>query len=226
MSLLFWVFLEVVVKLFDYFWKPNISLSKSCVNCLLRIYFVYCKHCVSNDVNGACWCTCSLVGLRVPDMCFWPAKTRKKLEHFEMNKGLWPGAQIWFRHKGRKLVTAPLSFPRIDGYSCLRYWNDKFFQLCSKYRIEFFSFCPLTQTFEIGFQKWFDHDWIILGVFVGLCLASSTSYLRGLNSAWIAQLLFLFWRLYTFSLVSSSGNLAVLSKCLYFLIIGFCNTKY
>ena len=35
----------------------------------------------------------------------------------------WPGAQIWFRHKWRKLVTASLLLHCIDGYSCLRYWN-------------------------------------------------------------------------------------------------------
>ena len=32
-----------------------------------------------NDVIGACYCTCSLVALRVPEVCFWPAKTRKNL---------------------------------------------------------------------------------------------------------------------------------------------------
>ena len=38
----------------------------------------------------------------------------------------WPGAQIWFRHKWRKLVTASLLLLCIDGYSCLRYWNEFF----------------------------------------------------------------------------------------------------
>ena len=53
-----------------------------CVNCLLRFYFVYCNNCVLNDVNGACSCSCSLVALRVFDLCFWPAKTRKNLHIF------------------------------------------------------------------------------------------------------------------------------------------------
>ena len=35
-------FLEVVVKLFDYFWKPNSLFCKFCVTCLLMYYFVYC----------------------------------------------------------------------------------------------------------------------------------------------------------------------------------------
>ena len=40
-------------------------------------YFVYCSNCALKDVNEACSCTCSLVDLRVPEMCFWPAKIRK-----------------------------------------------------------------------------------------------------------------------------------------------------
>ena len=90
-------------------------------------YFVYSTKCVLKDVNGACWCNFSLVALHVPHMCFWPAKTRKKPELFEMHTCHWPGAQIWFTHKWRKLDTASLSLRRIDGYSCLRYWK-KFFQ--------------------------------------------------------------------------------------------------
>ena len=38
-------FLEVVVKIFDYFWKSYSLFSKFCVNCLLMFYFVYCKNC-------------------------------------------------------------------------------------------------------------------------------------------------------------------------------------
>ena len=119
-------FLEVVLKLFDYFWKPNSLFSKFCVNCLLMFYFVYCTDCVLNDVKEACWCTLSLVALPVPHMCFWPAKTRKKLELFELPTCHWPGAQIWFTHKGRKLVTASLLLHCIGGYSRLRYWNEFF----------------------------------------------------------------------------------------------------
>ena len=119
-------FLEVVAKIFDYFWKSISLFSKFCVNCLLMFYFVYCNNSALKDVNGACCCTCSLVALRVPEMCFWLPKTRKNLELFEMHTCHWPGAQIWFRHKWRKLVTACLLLHCIDGYSCLRYWNGSF----------------------------------------------------------------------------------------------------
>ena len=66
------------------------------------------------------------MALRVPEMCFWPAKTRKNLELFEMHTCHWPGAQIWFRHKWGKLVTASRLLDCIDWYSCLRYWNEFF----------------------------------------------------------------------------------------------------
>ena len=95
-----------------------------CVICLLMYYFVYCNKCALKDIKGACWGTCSLVSLCVPEMCFWPAKTRKNLELFEMLTCLSPGAQIWFRHKWRKLVTASLLLQCIDWYSCLRSWNE------------------------------------------------------------------------------------------------------
>ena len=77
-----------------------------------------------------------MVALWVPEMCFWPAKTRKNLELFEMHKCLWPGAQIWFRHKGRKLGTTSLLLHCFDGYSCLRYWIE-FFSCFSGFRLKF-----------------------------------------------------------------------------------------
>ena len=119
-------FLEVVVKPFDYCWKPNSLFPKFSVNCLLIFYFVYCNNCALKDVNGAFYCACSLVALRVPERCFWPVKTRKNPEFFEMHTCLWPGAQTWFRHKWRKLVTASFLFHCIDCWSCLRYWNAFF----------------------------------------------------------------------------------------------------
>ena len=50
----------------------------------------------------------------------------KNLELFEMHTCQWPGAQLWFRHKWGKLVTASLLLDCIDWYSCLRYWNEFF----------------------------------------------------------------------------------------------------
>ena len=89
------------------------------------------------------------MALRVPEMCFWPAKTRKNLELFEMHTCLWPGAQIWFRHKWRKLVTASLLLYCIDLYSCLRYWNGFFSAL---FQVLDWSFLVLH--FDGNFCNW------------------------------------------------------------------------
>ena len=42
-----------------------------------------------------------------------------------------------------------------------------FFHLYFRFWIEDFSYCTLTETCAIGFQKWFDHEWIEFGFFVG-----------------------------------------------------------
>ena len=66
-------FFEVVMKIFDYFWKSNSLFSKFCVNCLLMFYFVYCNNCALKDVMEpvnapACWwpyaCLKCVSGLR------------------------------------------------------------------------------------------------------------------------------------------------------------------
>ena len=40
-----------------------------------------------------------------------------------------------------------------------------FFSYVLGFRLKFFSYCTLTETFAIGFQKWFDHERIDFGVF-------------------------------------------------------------
>ena len=66
------------------------------------------------------------MALRVPEMCFWPAKTRKNLELFETHTCHWSGAKRWFRYNWRKLVTASFLFDCIDWCSCLRFWDEFF----------------------------------------------------------------------------------------------------
>ena len=112
--------------------------SKFCVNCLLMYYFEYCIGSALKDVSGACWCTCLLVALRVPEMCFWPAKNRKNLEFSEVHTCHWPGAQIWFRQKWKKLVTASVLLYCVEKCNSLQYWK-KFFSSCvSGFRSKFF----------------------------------------------------------------------------------------
>ena len=163
-SLFFWVFLEVVVKLFDYFWKPNISLSKSCVNCLLRIYFVYWKIYVSNDVNGACWCTCSLVALRV-------------LKYgSDRNEGNWLQLLFYFF----VLVCIVAS---VIG-------TTFFFRCFSDFRLNFSRVAIRRKRLQLDSKSDLISTGLISEFFVGLCFVSSTSYLRGLKSARLAHFSF------------------------------------
>ena len=176
-----------MVELFDYIWKPYSLFSKLWVNCLLTFYFVHCNNCALKDVNGACYCTSSLVA---------PARAwnerLEKARNFEMHTCHWPGAQLWFRHKWRKLVTASLLLICIDGYSCLRYGNE-FVSALLQVKMEVFSYCTLTETFAIGIQNWFDHKWIhFCFFFVDICRVSSSSCLHGLKSAKIGPMFFFF----------------------------------
>ena len=158
-------FLEVVVNVFDYFWKPNSLFSKFCVNYLLMLYLVYCNNCVLNDVNGASWCTCSLVALRVSECVSGLRKLEKTLNFFrcihvfdlvlkygsDINEGNWLQLLFYFI----VLVGIVVSVFGMSFFSCV-----------SGFRLKFFSFCTLTETFAIGFQKWFDHEWIDFGFFL------------------------------------------------------------
>ena len=216
--------LELVVKLFDYLRKPNSLFSKFCVICLLMFYFVYHNSFVLNDVNGACWCTCSMVALRVPHMHFWPAKTGNKLLIFEMHTCLWPGAQIGFRHKWRKLAVASLFFLCIDGCCCLRYWNE-FFQLCFRFWLKFSRIALWRKRLQLHPKSDLNTNGLILGYFEKW-LFSLTSYLYGLKFARYAQFFFLFWRHQLFSMFRLRGILVSSSKLFYFLAMGFCKIKW
>ena len=74
--------------------------------------------------------------------------------------------QNWFWHKWRKRVGLQLLFHFIvlKGIKA-SVLGMKIFMLCFRFQIEVFSYCTLTETFAIGFQKWFDHEWIDFGVF-------------------------------------------------------------
>ena len=60
--------------------ETNSSVFQVCFTCLLMLHLVYCNDCVLNDVNGACYCTCPLLFLSVPEMCIWSAKSGKNLK--------------------------------------------------------------------------------------------------------------------------------------------------
>ena len=133
------------------------------------------------------------MALCVLEMCFWHAKTRKNLELFEMHTCHWPGAQIWFRHKWRKLVTDSLSLHCIDWYNCPRYWNEFFLSCVSCFRLKFSRIAHWRERLQLDSRSDLATKGSILGFFYfQKWLLSSTSYLYGLKSARIAQLLFVF----------------------------------
>ena len=132
------------------------------------------------------------MALCVPEMCFWPAKTSKNRELFEMHTCLWPGAQMWFRHKWRKLVTASLLLFCFGGYSYRRYWNEFLFSCVSCLRLKFSSIALWRKRLQLDPKSNLTTNGLILGFFVGKWLFSSTSCLYGLKSATIAHLFFFF----------------------------------
>ena len=80
--------------------------------------------------------------------------------------------------------------------------------------------------FSIGFQKWFDHERIDFGFFVGVFLAVSTLYLHRLNDARFAQLCFFFDHIKSFWKLVWVLFLSVLQMCPYFLAVGFSNIHW
>ena len=154
------------------------------------------------------------MALRAPQMYFWPAKTRKNIELFEVHTCLWPGAQIWFRHKWRKLVTASLLLHCIYWFSCLRYWNEFFLSCVSGFRLKFSRIALSWKRLQLDSRSDLTTNGLILGFFVGKCLLSLTSYLFELKSAGIAQLLFFFDDMKLFRCFSLRGILVCSLKML------------
>ena len=116
-------------------------------------------------------------------------RLEKLLNFFEMHSCLWPGAQIWFRHKWRKLVTASLLLHCIDWYSCLRYWNEFFLSCVSGFRLKFSRIALWWKRFQLDSRSDLATNGSILGFFfVQKWLLSLTSYMYGLKSARIAHL--------------------------------------
>ena len=184
-------FLEVVVKIFDYFWKSDSLFSKFCVNCLLMFSFVYCNNCALKDVNRACYCTCSLVDLRVPEMCFWPAKSRKSLNFLrciyvidlvlkygsDITEGNWLQLHFYF-------ILLKVTVASVIGLS--------FFSYVSGFRLKFSRIALWRKRLQLDSKSDLTTNGLILEFFVWIWILSLTSYLFGLKFAGIAQLLFFF----------------------------------
>ena len=154
------------------------------------------------------------MALRVPEICFWPAKTRKNLEFFKVHNCHWPRAQKWFRHKRRKLVTASLLLLCIGGYSCLSYWNGFFLSCVSGFRLKFSRIALWWKRLQLDSKSDLPTNGLILGFSVQKWLLSLTSYLYGLKSARIVQLFIVFEDIKGFrSLVSAVFGVFIKNAC-------------
>ena len=153
------------------------------------------------------------MAVRVPEMCFWPAETRKNLEAFEMHTCLWTGAQIGFRHEWRNLVSAFLLLLCIDGYSCLSYGN------------EFFSavFHVLDWSFLVLHFDWNVCNWIPKVIWPRMDWFRGFSFENGFFvdfiSVWTeickkCSIVILFWRYQFFSMFRLRGLLVCSLKML------------
>ena len=116
----------------------------------------------------------------------------KKPWIFEMHTCLWPGAQIWFRHKWGKLVTASLLLDCIDLYSCLRYWIEFF---AAVFQVLDWSFLVLH--FDGNVRNWIPKViWPRMDWFWGFLLENGFFRRLHIRMDWNLQELlnfFLFW---------------------------------
>ena len=82
-----------------------------------------------------------------------------------------------------------------------------FSQLCFRFYIEVLSYCTLTETFAIGFQKWFGLQWIDFRVFRSE-MASFVDFISvGTEISKNCSIFNRFWRHQLFSMFSVRGNL-------------------
>ena len=133
------------------------------------------------------------MALRVPEMCFWPAKTRKNLELFEMHTCHWPGAQTCFRHKWKNLVQLLFYFIVLMGIVASVVGMSFFFSYVWRKRMQLDSKSDLTT------------NGVILGVFCWE-MASFDDFISEWTAIWKnCSIVILFWRHKVFSLFRLGG---------------------
>ena len=98
---------------------------------------------------------------------------------------------------------------------------------CSSVRqlfgLKFSRFALLLKRLQLDSKIDLTTTGFLLEFYVGMCLNSSSSYLRGLKAARIARVLFFFDDVQSFRLFVSGVFCSVLQTCLYFLDIAICN---
>ena len=131
-----------------------------------------------------------MVALRVPELCFWPEKTRKNLNFLrcihvfdlvlkycsDINEGNWLQLLLYFIvmiHIAALVVE--MSFFWISGF-----------------RLKFSRVAMSRKRLQLESETNLTTNGLFLEIFVGLCLVTSTSCPHGLKNPWIAHFLFLF----------------------------------
>ena len=156
-------------------------------------FSVYCSSCFLNDKNGAFYSTCSLVGLLVLKLCFWPARTIKKVELLVIHASLGPCAEMLLRHNWRKLDTFLFFFTALVNIVVWLLGPSLF---ASVGRVLCWSFLVLHFYWNVcnWVPKliWTRRDWFWSFSF-GMCSVSPSSYPHGLKPAIIVQLCFIRW---------------------------------
>ena len=129
-------------------------------------YFVSCNECALKDVNRACYCTCPLVALRVPDLCFWPARTSKSLNFLRciyVNELVLKNSSN--RNEGNWLQL-PFYFIVLMGIvACV--FGLSFFSCVSGFRLKFSRFALLRKRLQLDSKSDLTSNRLILGFFVG-----------------------------------------------------------
>ena len=161
-----------------------------------------------------------MVALRVIDLCFWPAKTRKNmnvlrcihvfglvLKSFaEMNEG--NRLQLLFYFivlMGIVALVIWLSFSYL-GFGC--------------FRLKFSSIALSRKRLQLDSESDVTTTGLFLESFVWLCLVLLTPYLHIVKLSGIVELFFLFWRHQVFSIASLKG-----SKVCSLIFLVFCSHR-
>ena len=130
-----------------------------------------------------------MVALRVPEMCFWSAKSRKNFLRCihviclvlnygsDINEGNWLQLLFYF-------IVLMGTVASVIGMS--------FFSCVSGFRLKFSRTALLRKRLQLDSISDLTTNGLILGFSVGKWLLSLTSYLYGLKFARIAQLCFFF----------------------------------
>ena len=147
------------------------------------------------------------MALRLTEMCFWPANSRKNLKFLrcihvfdlvlkycsDINEEKWLHLLFYF------LVLIDI-VASVFGMSI--------FYLCSRYQVWVILYCSVTDGFAIGFQNWFDHDWVLFGDFYWT-MRRFVDFIPAWTEIFMKwSVVFLFRRHQIFSIVSLSGFLA------------------